>query len=243
MKIEQFLMGGLLGDSCIPKLGKGAKNNRLSIAHSAKQECYLRYKHAILEKYNLAGKINENKISNSRYSKGGFTEFRFKSKSNEIFNKYRELFYPEGYKIVPDCIKDLDEEGLAIWFMDDGYRTGNNLKGVCFATHSFDERSKQRLLKLLTDKFELKCSLHKEGIIYVWVESVPKLIQLISPFVPSCMEYKIKGSCINRVNCKNDGEPTCSQAANALAEGSTTTGGIGSLNAQLERPTSEMMMT
>lgn len=193
MKIEQFLMGGLLGDSCIPKLGKGAKNNRLSIAHSAKQECYIRYKWEILNRYNLAGKLQQNVIKNSRYKEGGFTEFRFKSKSSYIFNLYRELFYPEGYKIVPDCISELDAEGLAIWFMDDGYRTGRNLKGVCFATHSFDDQSKLKLLNLLSDKFGLKCSLQSEGIIYVWTQSVPKLIQLISPFIPPCMKYKIKG--------------------------------------------------
>lgn len=29
MELNQFLMGTLLGDGCIPKLDKGAKNNRL----------------------------------------------------------------------------------------------------------------------------------------------------------------------------------------------------------------------
>lgn len=121
--------------------------------------------------------------------------------------------------------------------MDDGYRTGNNSKGVCFATHGFSEEDKAKLLELLRGKFELKCSLQTEGTIYIWVESVPKLIKMILPFVPSCMMYKINGSCINRMNCKNGGNPTCSQASNALEEGSTTTGGVGSLNNQLERPT------
>jgi len=44
MELRQFLMGSLLGDGCISKLGKGAKNNRLIIAHSLKQECYAKYK-------------------------------------------------------------------------------------------------------------------------------------------------------------------------------------------------------
>lgn len=44
MELRQFLMGSLLGDGCIPKLNKGAKNNRLTIAHSTKQECYAKYK-------------------------------------------------------------------------------------------------------------------------------------------------------------------------------------------------------
>lgn len=45
------------------------------------------------------------------------------------------------------------------------------------------------------------------------------------------------------MNCKNGGDLTCSQAADASAEGSTTTGGIGSLNNQPERPTLEIVMT
>jgi len=51
--------------------------------------------------------------------------------------------------------------------MDDGYRTGNNLKGVCFATHCFSDNDKQKLLNLLQNKFKLKCSLQSEGTIYV----------------------------------------------------------------------------
>lgn len=237
MQIEQVIMGGLLGDSCIAKLDKGAKNHRMHMAHSLSQKCYLEFKFNELIQYATKGGISYSKVINKRYKKGYTEEVRFRTKSDAIFNYYRKLFYPEGKKVIPDIISDLNEEGLAIWFMDDGYRTGNNLKGICFAAHCFTEEDKQKLLNLLTNKFNLKCSLQSEGTIYIWVESVPTLIQLISQFVPECMKYKLYGSCINRMNCKNDGESTCSQASDASEEGSTTTGGIGSLNNQPERPT------
>lgn len=67
---------------------------------------------------------------------------------------------------------------------------------------------------------------------------------MILPHITSDMMYKV-----HRVLYKSDElqeheeASTCSQAINALMEGSTTTGGVGSLNNQHERPTSEMMMT
>ena len=42
---------------------------------------------------------------------------------------------------------------------------------------------------------------------------------------------------------ESSGGLICSQATDASVEGSTTTGGVGSLNNQQERPTFERMMT
>lgn len=241
-RFHQFMMGSLLGDMSISKLDKGAKNYRASIAHSKAQACWAIFKWDFLNIFSLSGKLAHNKICAPRY-KSCVEELRFKTKANSIFNYYRHLFYPNGIKIVPVEVLDLDAFGLAVWFFDDGYRTGRHLKGICLATHSFTSEGKDILLKLLRKKFNLKCSLQAEGTIYIWVESVPKFIELITPFVLPCLEYKVKGSCINRVNCKKGGDLICSQASNALEEGSETTGGIGSLNNQLERPTHESVMT
>lgn len=41
---------------------------------------------------------------------------------------------------------------------------------------------------------------------------------------------------------ESDGKPIRSQAKDASLEGSETTGGVGSLNNQLERPAPEMVM-
>jgi hypothetical protein len=243
MNIDQLIMGGLLGDSCIPKLEKLAKNNRLHFAHSQNQKCYAEMKADLFKEYKTNLGIKHNVIKSDRYKTGKIEEYRFRTKSAPIFNYYRNLFYPDGKKIVPKEIENLTEEGLAIWFLDDGYRTGNNTKGIAFSTEGFDKESIERLKTLLTNKFGLKCSIHSRNIIYIWVKSVPKLMKLISPFVPECMRYKMNGSCINRVNCKKEENLICSQASNALEEGSTTTGGVGSLNNQQERPTPIKVMT
>ena len=43
--LKQLLIGSLLGDGCFCSVGNHAKNKCLSIAHSEKQEDYLKFKH------------------------------------------------------------------------------------------------------------------------------------------------------------------------------------------------------
>lgn len=236
MDLQQFLLGTLLGDGCIPRKSTQEKHHRYSVAHSEKQECYIRYKHDYLDNFNLVTpKISRNVIKNERYKDGQFTEYRFKSKGHEVFDEYRAIFYPEGHKIVPKEIENLNAEGLAFWFMDDGFRTGRKLLGASFSTEGFSDIDCNNLMQLLHDKWNLKVSRHKAGNIYVYVQSVPKLIDIIFPFIQPCIMYKV----LNKLGelQESDGKLICSQVTDASVEGSTTTGGIGSLNNQLERPT------
>lgn len=113
MNLNQLLLGSMLGDGSITKRGAG-KHCRFSLAHSAKQKDYIQHKHEIFKSYGLANKLSFNTIRNKRYKDGKFHEYRFKTKGAPIFSRYRELFYPEGKKIIPDIISNLDERGLAI---------------------------------------------------------------------------------------------------------------------------------
>lgn len=226
MKFEQLMLGSMLGDGCISKKDKLAKRCRFSLAHSEKQLEYITYKHEIFNTYKLANILAYNVIKNPRYKNGEFREFRFRTKGHKVFDLYRQLFYPSGTKIIPNRIDRLTAEGLAIWFMDDGFRTGRLLKGAAFATNAFNKEDIQKLIDLLSIKFGLKCSLHKDHTIYIWVESVPKLIDIITPFILPCMKYKV----LNKSDelQESAGEPICSQALGTPIEGSTTTGEVKS---------------
>lgn len=225
MRIDQLLLGSMLGDGCISTKGL-SKHHRFSLAHSEKQLEYITFKHEIFKQYKLDNKLSYYIIKNERYKNGEFREFRFKTKGHKIFDKYRMLFYPEGKKIVPDRINKLEAEGLAIWFMDDGYRTGNNLKGAMFSTSGFSKEDVIKLKDLLENKFKLKCSIHARNEIYIWVQSVPRLIELISPFIVPSMKYKV----LNKSDelQESTGEPICSQVLGTPKKGSTTTGGVQS---------------
>ena len=77
--------------------------------------------------------------------------------------------------------------------MDDGTRVGSGLK-LC--TNSFTFEDTTRLVLILNKLYGLKSSVQSAGhlnqyIIYIWSESMPKLRQLIKPYMVSSMLYKL----------------------------------------------------
>lgn len=189
--LKQLLIGSLLGDGCFCSVGNQAKNKCLSIAHSEKQEDYLRFKHSILAKYNLASPIVKYRIVNSRYKSGECKGSRFKSRLHPIFTDIRTRCYDStGHKrVIKDFISDIDALGLAIWYMDDGFVTKNS---CIFSTCSFTFEEQTILSELLLDKFGLHFTIGKhDNSMYLHAEDFPKFKELISPYVLESMQYKL----------------------------------------------------
>lgn len=189
-KLKQLIIGSMLGDGYLCKITGGAKNSRLSIAHSKKQKEYCKFKHFILEELNLAGKFCYNKIENDRYKNGYIEEYRFRSKANEVFTRYRNLFYPDDKKVLhKETINEIDELGLAIWFLDDAHKAkvGYQINTQCF---SMDEISFLR--DLLKRKFNIETTYQPfDNIIYIRSCSVNTFDNLIKPYVIKSMQYKL----------------------------------------------------
>jgi len=189
-KLEQLIIGSMLGDGYLDKISHTLKNSRLSIAHSAKQKEYCEYKHSILAEKELAGKLCYNKIVNDRYKEGFIEEYRFRSKTNPIFTEYRELFYKNKKKIVHrSTIQKMNALGLAIWFMDDGAKT---ISGYLLCTQSFTRKENNFLRKLLKDKFNIETTLQPQSnMIYIRSKSKELFTSTISPYVIESMRYKL----------------------------------------------------
>lgn len=190
-KLEQLLIGSMLGDGYLEKQSKPTKNSRLSIAHSSKQMEYCKYKHSILKEFELAGKLCYNKIINKRYKEGFIEEYRFRSKASPIFSQYRALFYPKNKsKIVhKSTVRNIDAFGLAIWFMDDGAKT---ISGYLLCTQSFTLSDITFLRKLLKSKFNLDTTCQPgSNMIYIKSKSVKVFNELIEPHVITSMKYKL----------------------------------------------------
>ena len=203
--LKQLLIGSLLGDGCFCSVGSGNKNKCLSIAHSEKQEEYLKYKHSILAKYGLASCICKYRTVSSRYKVGECRGSRFKSRLHPIFTEIRNNCYDSnGHKRVnKEFISDIDAMGLAIWYMDDGYVTKNS---CIFSTCSFTLEEQNLLAELLLDKFGLHFTVGKhDNSMYLHASDFPKFVEIVKPYVIPSMQYKLvpysKRVWINRVNC------------------------------------------
>lgn len=189
--LRQLLIGSLLGDGSFCSIGRNTKNMYLSIAHSMKQEEYLKFKVSILNRYGLASNIQYRVTKNSRYKSGEVSECRHKSRLHPIFTDIRAKYYDQyGHKRVHrEFVKDIDELGLAIWYMDDGYVTKNS---CIFSSCSFTLEEQQILADILLEKFDLHFNLGKhDNSMYLHAKDFPKFIKLIKPHVIPSMQYKL----------------------------------------------------
>ena len=80
---------------------------------------------------------------------------------------------------------------LAIWYMDDGAR---NRKSAYFNTQQFSVEDQLKLLKLLKRSFGIEGNLNRDKKywrIRLYQLDAQKFKDIIYPYMPSCMHYKI----------------------------------------------------
>jgi hypothetical protein len=185
--IWQIIYGSILGDGSISKPYKN--NSHMRIVHSINQKEWLHFKHSVFDKYYLANDIYIRNYKSDKYKSGEYTEIGFKTKTHPIFTSLRNKFYVNGKKSIDEFINNLNTLGLAIWYMDDG-NVGQY--GLFLNTQSFFTKEKNRAIKVLNEKWNLKATLHSQGQIYIWSESVPTFLLLIDEHIIPSMRYKTR---------------------------------------------------
>jgi hypothetical protein len=140
------------------------------------------------------------------------------------------MFYPVGNgnkvfsKLDPDLVDSL---ALAVWFLDDGSKTTS---GARFSVGP-DESSQRVQLKIL-HKFGLDARLYPTkgdpSIHICGRRSITRFIDLISPYFPSCMGYKLSFSKVRKAGLSPRDLLTPERVV-TLAERGTSPQGIASI--------------
>lgn len=190
-KVFDILIGIMLGDGHIQRRSPTA-NSRLIYSQSENKHLYFYHVFSFFQIF--CTQFYVPLVGKSGISKTGETLFKitFSTMALPCFNLIHSYFYDGITKIVPLNIYDLlTPIGLAFWIMDDGSRQN---KGLHLSVYGFDSESVNRLLNVLQNKFNLKCSLHKHkrGLrIYILEESMPVLRSLVECYIIKSMAYKI----------------------------------------------------
>lgn len=121
----QIIYGSILGDGYLRKYDR-IRFGYMCFKHCLAQEEYVLYKHKMLQ--NISRTIRKDNRLDSR-TKKVYYNISFTTKSNIIFDDLRNLWYPNNSKelYIPHLLQ-LNQLGLAIWFMDDGTKSGNELR-------------------------------------------------------------------------------------------------------------------
>ena len=201
-KAEQIILGSILGDGYMspnrhPLNTHLTLNSELRIVHGKKQEEYIKYKKELLEKENIkcylnfhdSSKTKPHYIAGIKVKENG--NYYLKTQRNVAFNFYRDLFYRPS-KRLSKYISKLNSLGLAIWFMDDGFKNGRGFK---LATDNFTLEEVKFLQNTLKYNFDLDTTIQKTRLnkpqIYIRTSCRKHFLELISPYVCESMKYKL----------------------------------------------------
>lgn len=122
-----------------------------------------------------------------------YSAISFTTMQLPCFNVFKDIFYSSNIKKIPDNIYEiLTPRGLAFWIMDDGSRQGS---GLHLNIYAFSNEDVDKLMFVLQDKFNLRCSIHynrdNKPRIYIFKESMDNSRTLIITYFVKEMIYKL----------------------------------------------------
>ena len=147
---KSLITGTTLGDGYLRIIPR-RKNAFLEVNHSANQKDYVDWKYSVLRSIVKS----EPKLRNGN---GFRVAYRFYTRClPEITDLFR-YFYKDGKKIIPDNL-EINPFSLAVWYMDDGSRSGGS---VYLNTQQFSIEDQVKLQNLLLSKFDIDSNLNSQ---------------------------------------------------------------------------------
>ncbi|MAG45092.1 hypothetical protein CL633_04375 [bacterium] len=188
---KKILIGTLLGDAHLEAYYRD-EVARLKIEHSYKQREYVNWFYREFQDWILT---RPKKREKKRWGKV-YQSYYFSTLTHPQLAEFRKIFYKNKKKVVPEEFlrKNLDNLGLAVWFMDDGSIKSKQCSGRFLNTQSFTENEVKILQSILKEKFLLKSTTRpdKNGLqIYIISKSAKTLNELIRKHTIPSMRYKL----------------------------------------------------
>jgi len=179
---EQIIIGTVLGGSSLTKPPNG-KNFYLSMR--SKEELWLRYKVAELDKY----------YGDTSLQKYGGT-FRANSPCMPNITSLHNRLYDENGRILKMEVLDmLMDIGLAIWYLDGGGRTGRGKKNAYLNATKFGDAG-AKIAKEYFDTLDMPCEINKSKSrirILFSVSGTEEFFKITAHRFPAFMYYRLEG--------------------------------------------------
>ncbi len=185
--------GTVLGDGCLQ-----AASSTLTFSHSQHQGDYARFKATLLAE--LGTTVEEREVAAAEGDDRMHGVVVARSLAHRALRVLRTDFYRPS-KVVPHWLVDeLNPRMLAFWFMDDGHtriRGGGRRPSAEIATNAFSDGDLQRLISAL-GRLGLPAKALRSRLFFD-VPTTERLSELIAPYVPEAMRYKLHPDVAARV--------------------------------------------
>jgi uracil-DNA glycosylase len=182
---RDVVCGTLLGDGCLQ-----ADSSTLTWSHSQLQGDYARFKADLVSELGVA--VEEREVAAVAGGDRVYPVVLLRTRAHRSLRTIRHDFY-RPRKVVPTWLATrLNARMLAFWFMDDGYtriREGGRRPLAEITTNAFSDADLQVLISGLANLgLPAKASRRR---LYFDVRATERLSELIAPFVPPTMRYKL----------------------------------------------------
>ncbi len=177
--------GTILGDGCLQ-----ASSASLTFSHSQRQSEYARFKAELISELGVT--VDEREVAAVAGGARSYPVVQARTLAHRALRVIRQDFY-RPQKLIPAWMaEELNPRMLAFWFMDDGYnriRGGGRGPLAEIATNAFSEADLQVLIAGLA-RLGLPAKASRKRL-YFSVEATLRLSELIAPYVPRSMRYKL----------------------------------------------------
>lgn len=182
---RDVVCGTLLGDGCLQ-----AKSSALTFSHAQRQGEYARLKAELLAE--LGVDVEEREVAAVAGGDRVYPVIHVRTLAQRALRTMRQDFY-RPHKVVPAWLgAELNPRMLAFWFMDDGYtriRGGGRRPLAEIATNAFSDADLQVLIAGLA-RLGLPAKASRSRL-YFDTHATERLSELIAPYVPPSMRYKL----------------------------------------------------
>ena len=190
LKQKELISGIILGDGHLETRTNG-KTYRLKIEHGIAQKEYVDYLYDQFKDFCKTPPKERVRISLGKT----LVSYGFTTLSSGSWRFYGQQFYKENKKIIPLILsKLLTEQGVAIWFMDDGSYKSPEHKTYIIHANGYTKQELEIVRKVFDEKFGIKVGMHKQYSqwrLCVSAESAASFKKMIQPYVIPSMRYKL----------------------------------------------------
>jgi hypothetical protein len=192
---KQVFFGSVFGDGSLRN--GNAINFYFEEGHSIKQKDYLEWKIKFLKIFNakLKKRVSKNYKLNRSYK-----QIFLKTSCFPTLTKFYNIFYPNNKKTIPiDVLNQLNELGLAVWYLDDGHVTTPESL-ITLSTDGYTYKENTLIQKFFKEKWNICPKIGKRNGKYHYLlfnaRDSKKLLSIFKRVfeehnVPESMFYKL----------------------------------------------------
>jgi ribosomal protein S6 len=186
----QIILGSLLGDGSLQKTYTSG-GTVFKVTHCEKQKEYIEYKWNFLK--NNSSEIKEYTFHDDRRKNPDYISYTFYTKSSLSLNEMFNNWYRPNKTIYKEDLYKIEPLGIAIWYMDDGYKC-KPYGGGMLCTNLFSKQELEIIQQMFKDKFDINVTINNQSnnLVYIPSSEFSKFKELIEPYVIDSMKYKLE---------------------------------------------------